>query len=239
MYCQYCGHQNAEGNKFCEACGKALAIQTPMPPLRGAAPLGGVSGQGKPGWLRRLPSIGAAIVVVCFFLPWILVSCNVGFGPDTELVKASGYEIASGNYDELKDLQNNVESMFGSMGDMFGSGGDWFGSAGDLLGSSVSNAPDSYHLLWFVFVFGVIGLLSINGRSSGRIAAIVTGILGLISMIIFSIRASSFGEELSREGFKLQYQEGFLLTWIGFAWLFLSAILISYKDVGRQSPYRV
>jgi len=189
--------------------------------------------------LRRLPSLGAVLAVVGFFLPWILVSCNAGFGPDTELVKASGYEIASGNYDELRDLQNNIESMFGSAGDMYGNGGDWLGSAGDLLGSGVSNAPERYPLLWFVLVFGVIGLLSLTGRKSGKAIAIVTGVLGLIGMIIFSIRASSFGEELSREGFKLQFQEGFWITWVGFTWLTLSAILISYKDEGRQLPYRV
>jgi hypothetical protein len=155
-----------------------------------------------------LPSIGALIVVLGFFLPWVLVSCSISLDSDAPIVEASGYEIASGN-NALRDLQN--------MGSMFGGN------------SEMDNRETSSPLLWFILVFGIIGLISINGRHSGTISAIMAGILGIIGMIIFSVLISEFGEELSREGLKLRFQEGFWMTWIGFAWLTLSGIMTSQQ----------
>ena len=204
MYCTYCGHPNKEGNKFCETCGKALESSNPTQPPIGPIPTAGVVGQGKPSgesWLKRMPSLGAAIVILGFFLPWVLVSCNTGFGYFDVDLKASGYEMASGNYAVLQDLGN----MYGS----------------DILNTQETSSP----LLWFVLVFGVIGLVSLNGRFSGTVSAILAGLLGILSMIIFSVRLSDLGKEILSLGYIVQYQGGYWMTWIGFLWLTLSAIL--------------
>jgi hypothetical protein len=203
MYCTHCGHQNATGTKFCESCGKPLIVTQVA--TQASSPSAPVTSTDWSRWLRRLPSIGAAIVVWGFFLPWVLVSCSVNFGSSDSGIKASGYEIASGNYATLNQIQQ-YSSMLGNTGG---------------VNSQETGSP----LVWLILVLGLVGLLALNGKAMGSIAAILAGILGIVGMAIVTFYMSTLGGELSRQGLKLQFQGGFWATWLGFIWLALSAMM--------------
>ncbi len=205
MYCTHCGHQNATGTKFCEACGKPLVVAPASMPTSTSRPVAASTPIDWSRWLRRLPSIGAAVVVWGFFFPWILVSCSVNLGSSDTGIKASGYEIASGNYAALNQIRQ-YSSMLGNTGD---------------TNSQETSSP----LVWLILVLGLVGLLALDGRAVGSVMAILTGILGVAAMTIVTLRLSGLGEELSRQGLKLQFQEGFWATWLGFIWLALTAMM--------------
>lgn len=202
MFCTYCNQQNSDRNKFCESCGKPLAVK-PAGTTSSSVSVSKTTDWSK--WLRRLPSLGAALVIWGFFLPWALVSCSISFGTSETGITASGYEIATGNFAALEEIRD-----FGSML-----------GASEELNVQESSTP----LLWLIFVLGIIGLLALNGRVSGSIVAILAGIFGVAGMTIATIQFSEVGKELSTAGLKLQFQNGFWLTWIGFVWLALLAIM--------------
>jgi hypothetical protein len=79
MFCSHCGFNNKETAKFCENCGKAMT-ELPIPISKGSS------------W-HKWASIGAALVVICFFLPWMSVS-----GLGIQIISLTGFEIASGTY---------------------------------------------------------------------------------------------------------------------------------------------
>ena len=91
MYCAYCGSQNQEGAAFCGNCGKpvmAAVQQVPAPPVVKQAGISGIVSSSSKGF--KWGSSGAALVVLCFFLPWFLVSCG---GQSTRF---SGWDLAAG-----------------------------------------------------------------------------------------------------------------------------------------------
>lgn len=200
MYCTYCNHPNTEGNKFCENCGKPLAVQQVTPPPAPQPPV-----RTKTSWSRRLASIGSAFVIICFFMPWLLASCS--FDPNGDSgIEVSGYEIASGNYKIAQDL-NQFGSMFG----------------GNSL--ETSNADTAYPLLAVIPLLGAVGLIALNGRASGSVVAILAGLLGMGGMTIFSIAIAGYQSELQSMLIELSYRAGFWGTWFGFIWLVVVGIL--------------
>ena len=201
MYCTHCNHPNPEGNKFCENCGKPLARQQASPP-----PPQPTSRPSETSWARRLASIGSAIVLYCFFLPWLLVSCSLDVNK-TSGIKVSGYEIASGNYKITQNL-NQLGTLFG-------------GNTYDT-----SSAESAYPLLAAIPLLGAIGLIALNGRVSGSVVAILTGLLGIGGMAIFSITAVTYGSQLGQSSLlQLNFREGFWGTWFGLLWQVIVAIM--------------
>lgn len=198
-YCTHCGRQNRAGTKFCASCGQPLVATpvstraSPPTPLATSTPID------RSRWLRRLPSIGAALVVWGFFLPWVLVSCSVDFGASDIGFEASGYEIASGNFAVLNQLQEY----------------SWMLGYSEEAYSQEADTP----ALWLILVLGLAGLLALQGRAAGSALAILAGILGAIGMTIVTVRLTGAVEELSRQGLRLQFREGFWITWLGFIWL--------------------
>jgi hypothetical protein len=198
MYCIHCGHPNVETNKFCEKCGKPIAHQVSQPSQR--VTLANLNGN----WIKRTPSIGSLIVIVCFFLPWVLVSCSVGGSNDTG-IRATGYEIASGDYSAMDSINQ----------------------FGQLFGSNTPATADetAYPILGVIPLLGMLGLITLNGKTSGSVIAIVSGLLGIGGMIFFTISATSYGNELALTGLQLKFQGGYWGTWIGFLWQTLIAIM--------------
>jgi hypothetical protein len=146
------------------------------------------------------------LVIYCFFLPWILVSCTLDV-ENRSGIPISGYEIASGNYQISQDL-NQFGSFFG-----------------ENPYENV-NADTAMPILALIPIFGVIGLLALNGRVWGSIAAILAGILGLGGMVVFTVAALAYGEELSQSMLlRLQFRAGYWGTWLGFLWLVVVAIM--------------
>jgi hypothetical protein len=90
MYCSNCGFNNKEDAKFCENCGFQLISSTTTPVTNPS------DTPTKSSW-RKWSSIGAAIVVICFFLPWVSVSCA-----GRQVVSLTGGEIATGSYSEVQ-----------------------------------------------------------------------------------------------------------------------------------------
>ena len=104
LFCPYCGSQNNVGRKFCGNCGKPLApVQTqkavnpnqPVPaqpshpylPTQALPVDKGQNIRTSPKWA----AIGAALDVLCFFLPWAGIS--YGFS-----LAISGWQLSTGNY---------------------------------------------------------------------------------------------------------------------------------------------
>lgn len=200
MYCTYCNHPNIEGNKFCENCGRPLVGKEVSP-----APATQISSPPKAKISRRLASIGSALVLICFFLPWLLVSCS--FDPNGDSgIEVSGYEIASGNYKIAEDL-NQFGSMFG-------------GSPYET-----SNADTAYPLLALIPLVGALGLMALNGRASGSVMAIFAGLLGMGGMIIFSIAVATIQPDLQSMMLEANYRAGYWGTWLGFIWLVVLGIM--------------
>jgi hypothetical protein len=83
MYCVNCGYKNEAGQAYCIKCGTRLAIVHPTD--SGYRPQKSVSGltAGK-----KVSSAAALLVLVCFFLPWVTVSCGASWS-------LSGYDLAT------------------------------------------------------------------------------------------------------------------------------------------------
>jgi len=112
MYCTYCGAQNSEGTKFCGNCGKPLVPvesqkavnpNPPVPPQSFVLPrtIQTTGSQTKVG--PKWASIGATLAVLCFFLPWVMVSCS-GMA-----VQASGWQMSTGNFGNGYQQQNSAQ----------------------------------------------------------------------------------------------------------------------------------
>lgn len=214
MYCPNCGQPAPTSAQFCPECGNPLPVAAapwvasgaPAPTL--ALPLG--------DWLRRLPAIGAGIVIWCFFLPWVLVSCNTNLGGRGGGLAASGYEIASGDYAALRNMQQGLGSMFGNP------------NAG--ASSGPTDSTGARPALWLVLIIGAIGLLALNGRASGAAAALLAGLAGLLAMFVVAVNLLSYGQELSRQGLRLEFREGFWGTWLGFLWLTIAGAMSGRRE---------
>lgn len=195
MYCTYCGHENTDEAKFCVSCGKSLQVKPPqVQPISRPEPQSGKSSN----WLRRLPSIGGLIVLVCFFLPWIMASCTVYSEAGIEV---TGFELATGNY------------------------GFSLGDFGDYSELETSSSP----LFFLIPIFGLLGLLSLNGRLSGLIFAIIFGILGVLGLVIFLIVLTAMANEIS-PAFKISYRIGYWGSWLGFLW----QIITGFATIGSK-----
>lgn len=208
MYCTYCNHPNPEGNRFCEACGKPLNPTEVIQPVAFQSVPKEKKKVKKTSWLRRLPSLGGLTVLVCFFLPWITVSCSVNLGANKNFgYGISGFEIASGSYPILEIPKEFKSSLF-------------------YMGSEQGYSDiEPYPLLALIPVMGLIGLFSLNGRLSGTILAIISGIFGILGILAFTLMIVYTNSKISVVGFRMEFQSGVWGTWIGFAWQTLCGIL--------------
>jgi hypothetical protein len=139
-------------------------------------------------------------------MPWLLVSCSLDVNKESG-IEVSGYEIASGDYKIMQGLDQ--------LGPYFGP--DPYDTSG---------TDTAYPLLAVIPLLGAIGLMALNGRVSGSVVAILTGLLGIGGMAIFSIAAVAFGNEMSQSILlEINFRQGFWGTWFGFIWLVIVAIM--------------
>jgi len=92
MFCPKCGTENKDTATFCKECGAQLR-QVPGPVLSAGLPAslsGGIARQRRRGW--PISGIGALLALICFFLPWITVSCG-----GARVLEVSGQELAAGS----------------------------------------------------------------------------------------------------------------------------------------------
>lgn len=90
MYCAYCGGQIPEGAAFCGHCGKPVIVLNPAQTVA-------VAGKGNTSSIEarlskgyKVGGAGASLALLCFFLPWILVSCG------SQTTRISGWGLAAG-----------------------------------------------------------------------------------------------------------------------------------------------
>jgi hypothetical protein len=195
MYCTYCGQQIEDNSKFCPHCGRQLTQ------AKAASVNLTVPGLGK-----RSSSIGSIAVLIFFFLPWIFVSCSFG---DQGLIKANAWEIATGNYSDLRELQE-----FGNA----------FGDTG-----TTSN-EDAYPSVFLIMLFGLAGLASLKGDTLGSRIALAAGVLGLLGMVAFTIRAFQIRDELMQGGMSMSFRLGYYGTWLAFLWMTFTGYLGGLKN---------
>ena len=190
MYCTYCGESIENKSKFCPHCGKQLA----------QAGTRAVS-LTVPGLGKRSSALGSLAVLFCFFLPWIFVSCSFG---DQGLIKANAFEIATGNYSDLRELEE-------------------LGSA--LGGSSSSSNEDAYPSVFLILLFGLAGFVALRGDSLGSKAAMIAGMIGLFAMLVFTVRAIQIRNELMQGGMSMSFRMGYYGTWLAFIWMTVTGYL--------------
>jgi len=176
MYCTHCGFENKGDNQFCENCGKSM---TNLP-----APVPLTSMWGK--WA----SIGSALVVICFFLPWASVSCS-----GRQIISVTGSEIATGNYPGLNNI-SDATSLFGYNPDY-------------------SGIP-SYPAVLLLPLIGAVGFFVLNGKRESSIISMSVGALGCIGLLILMVSISDLKNKVSTGGvFELKYEIGIWGQWLG------------------------
>lgn len=195
MYCTYCGEQIEENSKFCQHCGKQL---TPVKTTTVNLTI--------PGLGQRSSSIGSIAVLLFFFLPWIFVSCSFG---DQGLIKANAWEIATGNYSDLREIQE-IGSAFGD--------------------TDTDTALDAHPAVFLILLFGLAGFASLKGDKLGSRIALAASILGLLGMVIFTIRAYQIRDEIMQGGMSMSFQLGYYGTWLAFLWMAVTGYLSGIKN---------
>jgi len=203
IYCGNCGQRNETSARFCEKCGQTIVHDRPSMI---------VSPPRKRSWLAKLASVGASIAIICFFLPWVSVSCSTNPGIFTmPATTVSGYQIASGNF-PLVDNLNNLGGLFGGI-----SGLDSTGVSDSI--STYLNGETSSPAVWLILLIGIIGLSTLIGGKKGGKIAIGIGILGIIALFVFGIKLGSINSQISISGFKVKTEAGLILEWLGFLFM--------------------
>lgn len=196
MYCTYCGAKNNEGSKFCMECGKAL-IQSDGARVRSSSPESssqttitvpfGLKGKESK---KRIATVGGAMVVICFFLPWILVSCSYDASYGMEL---SGFDMVTMSAD------SNELSYYSAYG----------------LGDSSADDGSAMFILGVVIVplFSAIGTFFLYKENRGL--GLFFSAVALISLLLLSFMFADLRSSAMQEGFIVKFRIGFWGTWLG------------------------
>ena len=225
IYCTECGAKNDASSQFCENCGKPLdKLSASVPQV--THPLT----QSRPRtWISKAASVGALIAILCFFLPWLSVSCTAaGYAVPSSTV--SGSQIASGHI----PLLDNIQDLSYYLGD--------YGLSELGLGSSKTSDVASqvaHPAVWLILVIGLLGLLTLLGGKRGGKIAIVVGVLGIIALLIVGINISRLNSQISLYGFKVKTQAGLVFEWLAFLYLIGMGVLSQLYDSDINSlPYQ-
>ncbi len=157
--------------------------------------------------LEHLPKVNislGAIVVICFFLPWLSIDCG-----NIPIVKLSGYELMTGKISLDDNLLRQASEQYGKNEEDY---------------SAYENQRESrpqFYLLMVVMcalvIAGYSGRMLTEFNKVGTVAVIAFSLFGLLLMIITSIR--NFGMDIPPDAAMLvqtSHQFGFYLTAISF-----------------------
>jgi len=141
--------------------------------------------------MKNLATAGGVLVIICFFLPWMMVSCS--FDTSTG-IEVSGYDLSQG----AKDL-----SDMASYASMFYYEASGYDSVFSLFQFAILAIP----------ICVVIGLILLFKPNRG--GALFFGVVALIILLAFSIWISNAKSELMMEGIVINYRIGYWGTWLG------------------------
>ena len=190
MYCGNCGHKNLPNSKFCGKCGKKLESKPARQIIKNQ----------KKSKTGRFASIGSAIVLICFFLPWIVVSCGASE------MEISGNEFASGHI----TVSEGVDSFTASLSELLSDAGV----------DDTSSGSGGYPALYLIIVCSLLGFLGLSGKRGGSLLALAGGVVGLIIMLVAHSKFSGFEDDLSSYAFgalRMEYEFPYYAEWFGFA----------------------
>jgi hypothetical protein len=162
--------------------------------------------------IRNLPPAAGALVILFFFLPWVSVSCSLA--PELK-INASGYEMASGNYNELEALSN----------------------LGSIWGEPDVDRAETAPLMWLFPLFAIGGIAALSRSRAGLRLSLVSGILGLFALLAFTVSVLAYKSDASSTGFDIRFQYGYWLSWLAFG-LQAGAAYAAIKE-GRISDIRL
>ena len=194
MYCGECGYKNPPNGNFCSNCGELLEM---------IGDTNGGSSNGEKTKIKSFTAIGSAIAFICFFLPWMAVSCGA------HEAQSSGNDLAQGSMKVSDGIETVTESL------------------DDLLGEIDSNPVDEWNLskavdysaLYLIPVLGLCGLAVYKESQGGSLIATGSGILGMIGLFLVFSKVNSFKDAIAANTLgmvELKYQIGYFGEWIGF-----------------------
>jgi hypothetical protein len=170
------------------------------------------------------------VILLAFFMPWITISCDNGFGGEEELMTTSGLDLATGVKVQDTDL------------------GDWVGDSytdpSYGADSPDDTVVDAAPYLWLLPVLGLgIGfvallrfLRSISGPQAGM-AYFAAGLLGLVLHIIKYLGIRSDFSDANTDGVLfVHYNYGWWLSIIAFLALLVVA-LVAWNEQDRPAYY--
>ena len=165
----------------------------------------------------RWASIGAAIVIICFFLPWVSVSCS-----GTEIAQVSGWGLATGSY--VNEISNSMSESLGGLGSLFG-------DSYNLSDYMDTGSAQTYPGLFLVPILGAIGFISLTNKKAGALAAAIAGVAGIITMIVVG---SKLGGSLSGDytfySIQVNYLFGYVFEWIGFILMLIIGGVVFFQS---------
>lgn len=165
--------------------------------------------------MRKLSPALFGLALICFFLPWVTVSCQ-----GHKIISLNGIQLVTGTTIEEPKVFKELEGLYSHI---------------EKPGRSSDNKIKGSILAMFALLasIGGIGLSFLRGKK-GFLGPAIAGITGVISLIALSERLNN---KILQEGgglLQLDYRAGFYLTLI----LFLSATGVNIYSIvpGKTLP---
>lgn len=165
--------------------------------------------------MKNLATAGGVLVIICFFLPWMMVSCSF----DTSAgIEVSGYDLSQG----AKDL-----SEMASYASFFYYEASGYESMFSLFQFAILAIP----------ICVVVGLILLFKPSRG--GALFFGVVALIILLAFSVWLSNAKSELMMDGIVVNYRIGYWGTWLGLILLIYGSLQLpsTPRQYGSVSRY--
>ncbi len=224
LSCHQCGSAIERGEAFCGECGTAVRSSAPPPaepsgpvyvprasvppparPERVAAPRAG-SGSGWGSW-KALTHIGSGAMIVGFFLPWVMVSCDMQAAQQL-LGGAGAKQLAPSAGQAL---------VFKFSGYQLAAGSEMGTGAG---AQRMQGSPS----LWLFLAAAVVASLVVLFIARRRVAACVVLLAGLVSLApVFRIWQSFTAQQ--NPLVKISPEFGLWIALLGVAGLFAGGLL--------------
>jgi hypothetical protein len=172
--------------------------------------------------MRLVGKIAIAIALICFFLPFVTVSCSMGaYGTEQVLGTFTGMQLIAGNleYEKPNSAQSDEEEENTSDGNVLDSY-DWFAelsgmdSSSELSESDAASKQNYYVLAAMILGAVALILLFIKGRKLEMVSGILSGLSALLVLSAcgtFKTYYELTADEQTAEFIKIHARYGLIL----------------------------